>query len=985
MKSTNMPVSRKVGEGGLLDAQRQANIARMFSRSQANPLDPGYVLEDHTRPARYVGTASYDQHTPIIQTHRITDAEMRDFSKAGPQMTPPPGAPPPTAAKPPPVPGGVVKPPDVSFDKPQASTPTPAIKPPDVSFDKPQGSIEVKPGGAPKPATTPGQMQPSGTPPMTGKNVRAEMGQAGSSGFQAGRALGASMVSPVGTELAQAGVSEAQRMTGESTNRMLQQQKRQQAQQSLQQKQQLAAQAKHDPTAHLKQQHAQQQAAARESAAVSARAKEALSGAQRAQMQGAPPPAPFKTAPTPTSSLQARMQAPAPKGAMRFATGGQGAPMLQQRADVPRPGIPPAPFKRSQIEIDPELIEVTPGNLEPDDSTYDVVYDGRVTTKKRRQTSVDAAAALKRGVEEAEHEETDMVEKATTPWYDLSKCMGFGGMGDQVEQQVRSFRDTPFYAQALECLARQQKLSAQLSKLDTPDWDSPVGHFVDPNKDKRKKLGKELNDCRANFKDLQSKVLDWKAKKVRELDNTQKSQSAWGDLLEKGTTTHGKKGDPVDYWVTAGGRHIPMEGNRGEGPSLKEQAPFGGKKKEAKGGGVAGKVKGAAEKHAKKTTKEKAASGAEAQRQKKEPEAPKKPSHYDQAQAHKKRMESALTEGKKIAESAGPQAEKRWNSATMKVWQHALNEPAFWEHEKLAEHHGKLADMAESALKEMKTHHGGGGEKKEEAKPAAQSEQHKPGEHAKQVRGLVEDMRLGRSTPSEALKKISKLSASSQEARDEMKRQVKFFGGHHSFLEAVSEKSLFEDVTDLAKSLLSLIESPVGDEGAEKSMKVLGTESLEDARNACEHSARMINHVLGLTKGGDRAPVRFKDGKDRPMEGKDFEPYETTIETHSRRSHTVHHGPPGKDKPIGKISYKPENPQGKKWVSHTGEGEKTHQSQNAAATRVLQHHRKTQAAKSWIDETGYVLSVRPDAPTFADVRHDLADMNALIDAALLTR
>ena len=91
---------------------------------------------------------------------------------------------------------------------------------------------------------------------------------------------------------------------------------------------------------------------------------------------------------------------------------------------------------------------------------------------------------------------------------------------DDINKRLRPFQGTPFHAQALECIAKEQELEAKRTEMPHPSWKQ--GIRVDPHQKERDKVRDQLRECQANFLRLYKKLLDWKAKQLRKEDKMQK-------------------------------------------------------------------------------------------------------------------------------------------------------------------------------------------------------------------------------------------------------------------------------------------------------------------------------------------------------------------------------------------------------------------------------------------------------------------------------
>lgn len=91
------------------------------------------------------------------------------------------------------------------------------------------------------------------------------------------------------------------------------------------------------------------------------------------------------------------------------------------------------------------------------------------------------------------------------------------------------FRDSPFYARALELEAKHCDLEAKRNDLPSLDFDGPV--LMDPAKEQRKKIEDGMRKIRADFHRLSADMKRWKAKKYRKADTTQKSLNPFDKAL----------------------------------------------------------------------------------------------------------------------------------------------------------------------------------------------------------------------------------------------------------------------------------------------------------------------------------------------------------------------------------------------------------------------------------------------------------------------
>lgn len=114
-----------------------------------------------------------------------------------------------------------------------------------------------------------------------------------------------------------------------------------------------------------------------------------------------------------------------------------------------------------------------------------------------------------------------------------------------MESKCESFICTPYHAKALECLAKEHECRAELMRIPLV-WNASK---QDPNEKKRKLLNDKMDKIRADWVELEAKLLKWKADECRKNDDTQKSMGIYvkGEPLRKSYDVD--KGSPlyVDY------------------------------------------------------------------------------------------------------------------------------------------------------------------------------------------------------------------------------------------------------------------------------------------------------------------------------------------------------------------------------------------------------------------------------------------------------
>jgi hypothetical protein len=110
-----------------------------------------------------------------------------------------------------------------------------------------------------------------------------------------------------------------------------------------------------------------------------------------------------------------------------------------------------------------------------------------------------------------------------------------------MESKCESFVCTPYHAKALECMAKEHECRAELMRIPLV-WNSSDR---DPNEKKRKQLNDKMDKIRADWVDLEAKLLKWKAEECRKNDDTQKSMGIYvkGEPLRKSHDVD--KGSPL--------------------------------------------------------------------------------------------------------------------------------------------------------------------------------------------------------------------------------------------------------------------------------------------------------------------------------------------------------------------------------------------------------------------------------------------------------
>ena len=115
---------------------------------------------------------------------------------------------------------------------------------------------------------------------------------------------------------------------------------------------------------------------------------------------------------------------------------------------------------------------------------------------------------------------------------------------DDDEDDFHCFYDTPYQAKAYELRGKMYDLRSRMNKLTPVNYDH--GIVMDPDKSKRDRIDRDLDSVRAEILDLKSKVMKWKAAKVREMDKTQKSVSKGGEGSRGGKIMgHTSSGKPI--------------------------------------------------------------------------------------------------------------------------------------------------------------------------------------------------------------------------------------------------------------------------------------------------------------------------------------------------------------------------------------------------------------------------------------------------------
>ena len=98
------------------------------------------------------------------------------------------------------------------------------------------------------------------------------------------------------------------------------------------------------------------------------------------------------------------------------------------------------------------------------------------------------------------------------------------------DDDFHCFFDTPYQAKAYELRSKMYDLRARMNKLTPMTWDHGVS--LDPDKDKRDRIERDIDEVQAQVLSLKSQCMKWKAKKIREMDKTQKG--AFGILNVQG-------------------------------------------------------------------------------------------------------------------------------------------------------------------------------------------------------------------------------------------------------------------------------------------------------------------------------------------------------------------------------------------------------------------------------------------------------------------
>lgn len=106
----------------------------------------------------------------------------------------------------------------------------------------------------------------------------------------------------------------------------------------------------------------------------------------------------------------------------------------------------------------------------------------------------------------------------------------------RIDDLLKPFQGTPFYAQAMEIVADHRQCQVDLNKIDNGDaglkvssgWNSLGLNFGDrdkasKNKDKRDKLYEKMSGLEADYSDLEAKLLRWGAKNIQKEDKVKKS------------------------------------------------------------------------------------------------------------------------------------------------------------------------------------------------------------------------------------------------------------------------------------------------------------------------------------------------------------------------------------------------------------------------------------------------------------------------------
>jgi len=150
---------------------------------------------------------------------------------------------------------------------------------------------------------------------------------------------------------------------------------------------------------------------------------------------------------------------------------------------------------------------------------------------------------------------------------DLSKGHPRIFMNDE-EEDYHCFYETPFQAKAYELRGKIYDLRARLNKLTPMSWDHGVS--LDPDRDKRDRIERDVDEVRSELLSLKSKVMQWKAKKIRDMDKTQKGgfSTVMNGVLK--ALPPGPGDEPLDDHDISGAKKTPPKEYREEGGTSKE-------------------------------------------------------------------------------------------------------------------------------------------------------------------------------------------------------------------------------------------------------------------------------------------------------------------------------------------------------------------------------------------------------------------------------
>ena len=546
MKTTDILVRRRIGEGGLLESRCVENIHRSFVASQQNILfspkneqEDGYIPLHSSMPL----CSPYDMP---IRTHFISDRERDNLGKAfvGGGFVPP--APVQAPKAPPSIPGKAPKAPSTAMPTAPTTSPT-TPEPPKVATQEPPKVAMPKP-----PKITAAQPQKTPTEGRYAGQTKKELAEATSTGISTGRRIGGALLGS-GAEV----LGEAASAVQQSAQKKLGQMAESGAKQTQAAKQSESSQlGKLDAIRKLKGEIARQQQVSSASSAKQ-QSSNTLDAGKRAatSLLGKTTPTSTSGVPllgvtpkttTPTSSFQQKMLAPpAPKAIYKQPVDRSkpASPIFQQKAGTPTttssPKLSPEVLKQLHRSIPDEddfckmddqvLEEGVQGNMRP--TTYGTnpsnEMDGWITIVPGRGGKGKSAIKSK---ENKEEEEDVMSMLGKSLLYSLN-----------YKEALEPFEDSPYYADALDCASKLKRLKAEQQKyirggtfsLFEATTTEDIKRIQDDTS-KRNKIREKLEECDAQFVELEAKLYEWKAKQERAKHI---SKSIWSPTLNKGAKT----------------------------------------------------------------------------------------------------------------------------------------------------------------------------------------------------------------------------------------------------------------------------------------------------------------------------------------------------------------------------------------------------------------------------------------------------------------